>query len=229
MIAEKLKPATMTLVLTPHLVRNFGASLRHDAASENAWPTAIALYSESLKKNFTLTTRSRSVPEYGERWNRGIVRYSQAYDQILRGFIEVLGPSTFKLAYLKAITEVQNEFDHVSLAIHDLRELNRRHIAYSMNIASNYDAIFESSNSEVLHRLSLLMRSSNFGLTLLFLLLSGEISGPSWVLFATHDRTRESLAEIESSFRLPMDPEQIGGSLKIRQGDLSFLDDIARK
>ena len=220
----------MTLVLTPRVVQNFGVSLRRQGGvSESAWAIAGQLYQESLKKSFTPTTRSKTAPEYRERWDRAVARYSQIYDQILRVFVDALGPSSFKLAYLKAITEVQSEFDRVSLALHDLRELNRRHIAYSMNIASHYDALLESSDIQVLDRLNVLLRSTNFGITLLFLLLAGDVSGPSWVLLATHDRTRESLTEIERNFHISLEPHQIGGSLKIREGDLGSLDDITRR
>jgi hypothetical protein len=229
MITEQLKPATMTLVLTPHMVRNFGGGLWHSRERQHAaWTSAADLYGETLQTSFGLITRSKSVREYRARWNRAVVRYSQAYDQILKGFIQVLGSSTFELAYLKAIAEVQGEFDGISFAIQDLRELNRLHIAYSVNIASSYEALVQSSAPEFLERLNELLRSSNFGLTLLFLLLSGHISGPSWILLATHRHTQESLAKIEQSFKVPI-ADKVGGSLKIRDGNLGFLDDITRK
>ena len=73
--------------------------------------------------------------------------------------------------------------------------------------------------------LNALLRESNYGITLLYLLLSGEVPGPLWIILKAKDRTHESLAEIERTFRLPAE-NRLSGSLS---GEFDFFLDARRK
>jgi hypothetical protein len=166
------------------------------------------------------------VSEFEERWRKGIVRYAKIYDTILRSYIEGLGPSHFRLQYIKSITQTQKDLQKLSIAVHDLSELYQRHVADSVNIATRYDEIFQNNAPHKLDRLNALLRESNYGITLLYLLLSGEVPGPLWIILKAKDRTHESLAEIERTFRLPTTENRLSGSLR---GDFDFFLDTRRK
>jgi len=205
----------MTLIFTPNLVREFGRkSLREDTAD-----TAVDVYTQALQTTFKPTARAKSVPEFEERWSKAIVRYAKIYDIILRSYIERLGPSHFRLQYIKSITQTQHDFQKLSIAIHDLSDLYQRHVADSINIATHYDEIFQNYEPQTLDRVNTLLRESNYGITLLYLLLSGDISGPLWVILKVKDRSHESLAEIERTFKLPTE-SRLSGSL---EGDFDFF------
>jgi hypothetical protein len=215
MKTEALQPAAMTLIFTPNLVREFGRkSLREDTAD-----TAVDVYTQALQTTFKPTARAKSVPEFEERWSKAIVRYAKIYDIILRSYIERLGPSHFRLQYIKSITQTQHDFQKLSIAIHDLSDLYQRHVADSINIATHYDEIFQNYEPQTLDRVNTLLRESNYGITLLYLLLSGDISGPLWVILKVKDRSHESLAEIERTFKLPTE-SRLSGSL---EGDFDFF------
>jgi len=205
----------MTLIFTPNLVREFGRkSLREDTAD-----TAVDVYTQALQTTFKPTARAKSVPEFEERWSKAIVRYAKIYDIILRSYIERLGPSHFRLQYIKSITQTQHDFQKLSIAIHDLSDLYQRHVADSINIATHYDEIFQNYEPQTLDRVNTLLRESNYGITLLYLLLSGDISGPLWVILKVKDRSHESLAEIERTFKLPTE-SRLSGSL---EGNFDFF------
>jgi len=215
MKTEALQPAAMTLIFTPNLVREFGRkSLREDTAD-----TAVDVYTQALQTTFKPTARAKSVPEFEERWSKAIVRYAKIYDIILRSYIERLGPSHFRLQYIKSITQTQHDFQKLSIAIHDLSDLYQRHVADSINIATHYDEIFQNYEPQTLDRVNTLLRESNYGITLLYLLLSGDISGPLWVILKVKDRSHESLAEIERTFKLPTE-SRLSGSL---EGNFDFF------
>jgi hypothetical protein len=221
MKTEALQPAAMTLIFTPTLVRDFGRGSVLGGAAD----AAIDAYTQALQTSFQPTARAKSVPEFEERWSKAVVRYAKIYDIILRSYNEGLGPSHFRLQYIKSITQTQHDFQKLSIAVHDVSELYQRHVADSVNIASNYDEIFQNNTSQKLDRLNALLRESNYGITLLYLLLSGEVAGPLWVILKAKDRTQESLAEIERSFRLPTE-NRLSGSLR---GDFDFFVDARTK
>jgi hypothetical protein len=221
MKAGALQPAAMTVIFTPNLVKEFGrAFLNEDTAD-----TALDVYTQALQTSFKSTARAKSVPEFEERWSRGIVRYAKIYDVILRSYIERLGPSHFRSQYIKSITQTQSDFQKLSIAVHDLSDLYQRHVADSINIATNYDEIFRNNEPQKVDRVNALLRESNYGITLLYLLLSGEVPGPLWVILKAKDRTHESLAEIERTFKLPTE-SRLSGSL---EGDFDFFLDPRRR
>jgi hypothetical protein len=221
MKTESLQPATMTLIFTPNLVKEFGRGSLHQDASD----TATDAYTQALQTSFKPIARAKSVPEFEERWSKAIIRYAKVYDVILRNFIERLGPSHFRLQYIKSITQTQRDLQKLSIAVHDLSDLYQRHVADSVNIATNYGEIFQNNEPQKLDRVNALLRESNYGITLLYLLLSGELTGPLWIILKVKDRTHESLAEIERTFRLPTE-SRLSGSLK---GDFDFFLDARRK
>jgi hypothetical protein len=218
---EEFQPAVMTLIFTPNLVKEFGrASLREGTAD-----TAIDVYTQAIQTTFKPTARAKSVLEFEERWSKAIVRYAKLYNVILRSYIERLGHSHFRLEYIKSITQAQHDFQKLSLAVHDLSDLYQRHVADSINIATNYDEIFQNNEPQKLDRVNALLRESNYGITLLYLILSGEVPGPLWVILKAKDQTHESLAEIERTFRLQTE-SRLSGSLK---GDFDFFLDARGK
>ena len=221
MKTEALQPAAMTLIFTPTLVREFG----NGSVLGGAADAAIDAYTHALQTSFQPTARAKSVPEFGERWSKGIIRYAKIYDTILRGYVEGLGPSHFRLQYIKSITQTQKDLQKLSIAVHDLSALYQRHVADSVNIATHYDEIFQNDAPHTLDRLNALLRESNYGITLLYLLLSGDVPGPLWIILKTKDRTRESLEEIERTFRVPTE-NRLSGSLS---GDFDFFLDARRK
>ncbi len=125
----------------------------------------------------------------------------------------------------KSITQAQKELQKLSTAVHDLSELYQRHFANSVNVATHYDEIFQNGAPHTLDRLNALLRESNYGITLLYLLLSGEVPGPLWIILKAKDRTHDSLAEIERTFRLPTE-NRLSGSLR---GDFDFFLDARTK
>jgi hypothetical protein len=127
--------------------------------------------------------------------------------------------------YIKSITQTQKDLQKLSIAVHDLSELYQRHVANSVNIATHYDEIFQNDAPHTLDRLNALLRESNYGITLLYLLLSGEVPGPLWIILKAKDRTHERLEEIEKTFRLPTE-NRLAGSLR---GDFDFFLDATRK
>jgi len=211
----------MTLVLTPNLFEWFGrGSLRKSAAD-----AAVEMFRDSLQTMFRPTAKAKSVSEFEEKWQKAATRYAKAYDMILRAYIKQLGPSLFRVEYIKAITQTLRELEKLSIAVHDLNQLYQRHVADSINIATNYDEIFQNNDPQKLERLNNLLRESNYGITFLSLLLSGNVPGPMWVILETKDRTHARLAEIEQSFKLPKE-NQLLGSLK---GDFDFFLNKTRK
>jgi hypothetical protein len=77
MKTEAVQPAAMTLIFTPTLVREFG-----NGALGGASDAAIDAYTHALQTSFQPTARAKSVPEFEERWSKGIIRYAKIYDTI---------------------------------------------------------------------------------------------------------------------------------------------------
>jgi hypothetical protein len=210
--------ATVTLILTPTIVREFGYASAHKRGSEEA----VDAYEQSIAKNFRSTVRARSVTEFETRWKNAVPRYSRVYDEILRTYLGELGSSNFRLAYIGALSHAHSEFENLSNRVYDLTGLYRRHVADSINFSGNYDEIFEHAEAGELERADTLLRESNYGITLLYLLLNTNIGGPLWIALTTKKRIEDRLGKLENAFRLPV-RAPLSGSLKVLGGDVEFL------
>jgi hypothetical protein len=216
--------ATTTLVLTPGLLQDFGGIQNRKRITGDPWSRAVELYNDSKKKNFELVIRSKTVDKFEKRWTRGVTSYAQTYDQILRCFSDALGPSAFKLAYQRAMASSHSEMKHVLFAVQDISEAYRLHFSHSINVATHHDQIFAMSDPAILYNLESRLRASNYGVTLLFLMLSGNIPGPLWVVFKSRELIEQALSQIDDTFKPPDESIKVGGSLRIRTGDLTFFD-----
>jgi len=224
MPTEKLnRLATVSLILTPTVIERFGEIFLGAGISTDLDSSVDQLYSASIQRNFVPTTKARTVSEFNERWRNGIARYSKTYNSILDIFIHFLGPDRFRIAYLKAISETQLEFQKLSIAVSEITELYRRHVADSINIATNYDEVVEANQPQALDRVDALLRESNFGITLMFLLLTGKVTSSMWILLSCSDRTRQCLADIESAVTLPSGTPKLSGSLRFEEGALDLF------
>jgi hypothetical protein len=112
--------------------------------------------------------------------------------------------------------------------MNDICELYRRHIADSTNIATNYDEIFKTNPPQALNRVEMWLRESNYGITFMFLFLTGEFSGPLWVLLTANDRIHESLDKVEKGLKFPQ-TRQLSGSLEFPERFLELFPDEPRK
>jgi hypothetical protein len=224
MPTEKLnRLATVSLILTPEALERFGKIFPDAGISMYTAAPAKELYTESIQRSFAPTSKARTLPEFNERWSKGIVRYSKAYNSILDVFIRELGPSRFRVAYLKAISETHGEFEKLSIAVSDITDMYRRHVANSINIATNFDEVMEDNEPEAINRADALLRESNFGITLMFLLLTGKVSSPMWILLNCSDRIRQSLTNAERTLRLPSGTPKLSGSLRFEEGVIDLF------
>lgn len=218
-LPPKLKPATVSLVLTPDVIKNFGRGFMTKSA-EQARDSALGLFAESVQGDFKPLAQSKSVSAFDNLWLDCGVSYSQVYENILRAYVGSLGDSNFRTAYLRAITQSAKEFENAAAAFkpaHDLyvQNLNlyREHLADATNIASNFDEIFAANEPASIDALDAALKRTNFGLTWVFLFLTGHVIAPLWVLGRTTDLIRLDLANLQQRFGLPMDTPRVFGSL----------------
>jgi hypothetical protein len=214
----------MSLVLTPSVVSHFGRAFQREGSSNEGFDVAIDLYEDSVQKAFTPTAKARSLSALDERWTKAVIRYTKTYDRILDAYLRELGPSYFRLAYLKAIPEAQDEFKKLTIAVNDISELYRRHLADSINIATNYEELIQATSPDALNRSNELLRRSNYGITLIVLLLNGTLAAPLWILLSAHDRTRQDLSELEADLGLPTGT-RLSNSFKLPEGVLDLFSD----
>jgi len=215
---------TATLILTPKVVERFGATYRVDSS---LLVSVGGLYEEALRKSFRPVARLRSVADFEARARRAVVSYSKQYDEILRNYEGALGSSRFKLEYLKQITEVSKELRDLPFASLDLSELFRRHVACCVNAAVNYEELFESDSNKV-YRVDVLLRTTNYGLTLLVLLLDGRLTGPLWIMGELRILTSRALEELGSIPEIRAKPGQMSGSLIFAEGELDVTPEIRK-
>lgn len=216
LIAEWL--GTATLILTPKLIGRFGAS-----PHSRALLSANSLYEEALNKSFRPVTRSKTVVDFKKRVQKSILSYSKQYDQILYELVTVLGPSRFKVEYVKQITQIGRELHGLPFASLDLSELFRRHVACCMNASANYEQLFEEDSK--LDEVESLLRTTNFGLTLLLLVLDGVLSGSIWIMSELKSVTSSALQQMESMPEMRVQAGQLAGSLIIAEGELDLISD----
>jgi hypothetical protein len=203
-----------TVILTPKLIHGFGAAFKAPNMSSIA-----ALYDLALQKIFRPVTKSKSVSDFEVRWKKAVVTYSKQYDEILYDFAAILGNSRFKLEYVKQISEIGKELRTLPFAALDVSDLFRRHVMCCTNAAGNYEELFEIDSNK-LHIIDLLLRTSNFGLTFLVLLLDGTLAGPTWIMSESHRLTSDSLHKMESMPELHAKKGNLSGSLVFTEGSL---------
>jgi hypothetical protein len=221
------RAGTATLILTPKLIHRFGSVFRAELRVESALLSVSDLYQEALKESLLPVTKSKSVPEFEVRAKKGILTYSKRYDEILYKCASALGESRFKLEYVKQITEVDKEFRDLHFASLDLIRLFRRHVACCTNAATNYEELFESDVNK-LYTVDLLLRTSNYGLTVLVLLLNGTLAGPLWVTMELQRLTSDALYQMESMPELRIQQSQLSGSLVFAEGDLDLTPETGK-
>jgi hypothetical protein len=205
---------TATLILTPKLLHRFGVSFNTPSVF-----FITELYDSAVRKHFAPLTRSKTVPDFAVRWKKATVNYSKQYDEILHGYAAILGTSRFKLEYVKQITEISKELRSLPFAALDVSELFRRHVMCCTNAAANYDDLFES-DSKKLYAVDTFLRNTNFGLTLLVLLLDGTLTGPTWIMTEAHRLTSDALRKMESMPELHAKTGNLSGSLIFAEGNL---------
>jgi len=205
----------VTLIFTRRLIDDFGTTFPDLRTA----PTVRKLFEEGLKKNFWPVVRSKSASDFRLRWKKAIISYSQEYDQIYHEYLTWLGPSRFRVEYIKQVTETSKELTGLPFASHDLNELFRRHVANSTNAAARYSELLHHAPQKV-RAINLLLRTSNYGLTLLVMLLDGELSGPVWVMSECSRRTSEALTGVECMPELRTKNGHLSGSLTFEEGVL---------
>lgn len=160
------------------------------------------------------------MPDFKARIEKSISTYSRQYDDIVYELLAVLGPSRFKIEYLKQITSTSKELENLPFASLDLSELFRRHVACSTNTEARYEELVEEPDK--LEQVNRLLRTSNYGLTLLVLLLDGTLQGPSWLMAELKRVTSGALLKMESMPEVHATPGQLAGSLVIAEGNLDL-------
>jgi hypothetical protein len=212
---------TTTLLLTPKLIQRVGGRFRKQPRVASALLSLSDRYREALKESLLPVTKSKSVPEFQARAKKGVLTYSKQYDEILYKWANILGESRFKLEYVKQITEIDKELQSLPLASFDLVRFFHRYVTCCTNAATKYDELFESDESR-LYRVDFLLRTSNFSLTALVLLLNGILTGPLWVMMELQRLTSESLDELESMPEIHAKQNHLSGSLVFAEGELDF-------
>lgn len=212
---------TVTLILTPKLIQRFGSAFRGHPRVGSVLLSLGDLYRKAQKEGLLPVTKSRSVPDFHARAKRGILTYSRQYDEILHRWADILGESRFKLEYVKQIANIDEELRSLPLASFDLISLFRRHVTCCTNAAAHSDELFESDENK-LYRVDLLLRTSNFGVTVLVLLLNGTLTGPLWIMMELQRLTSESLDGLESIPEIRTGQNPLSGSLVFAEGDLDL-------
>lgn len=211
--------SVMTLIFTPETVGEFGRKLRPAVAHSRV----KVLYEDALDRSFRPVSRAKSVPEFKERWKRGSIRYWETLEEMLELLLSELGPSGFRLAYLRQISAISKRFEELPFGVHDLSGLLRRHLACSTNLASNYEALFASYKNRA-ERATSLLRSTNYGITFLYLNLSRNLTSPSWVFLEANDRVLAAIKDCESTLAGYESDYQLAGSLKISDQELDLFE-----
>jgi len=219
--------ATATIILTPKLIQRFGGLFRADFRVASGLLSISELYQEVLKKCLRPVTKSKSVLDFEIRIHKGIIAYSKQYDEILHEYERVLGLSRFKIEYVKQIAEIDKELRALPFASLDLVELFRRHVACSKNVAANYEELFED-DSDKLHVVDLLLRTTNYSLTVLVLLLDGALTGPLWIMTELRRATENALHEMESMPEIRTKSGRLSGSLVFAEGALDLTPEIRK-
>lgn len=224
---QNLGRATATLILTPKLIHRIGAAFRMEFRVESGLLSISDLYQEALKKSLLPVTKSKSVPDFEGRVRNGLLFYSKYYDGILYECERILGASRFKLEYVKQIAELYKEFRDLPFASLDIIELFRRHVVCCKNAAAAYEELFENS-SHKLYTVDLLLRTTNYGLTVLVLLLDGTLTGSLWIMAELQRLTSDALREMESMPEIRKNTGQLSGSLVFTEGDLDLKPDTGK-
>jgi hypothetical protein len=213
--------ATATLILTPKLIHRFGAVFRSELRVESSLLSISDLYQEALSRSLLPVTKSKSVPDFEVRVKNGILAYSKQYDEILYECERILGASRFKLEYVKQIAEIYKELRELPFASHELIDLFRRHVACGKNAAAGYEELFKN-NSNKLYAVDLLLRTTNYGLTVLVLLFNGTLAGSLWIMTELQRLTSDALREMESMPEIHTKTGQLSGSLVFAEGELDL-------
>lgn len=212
---------TVTLILTPKLIQRFGGIVRKEPRLVSALLSVSELYQKAMEESLLPVMKSKSVPDFEIRARKGLLTYSRQYDEILHWYISILGESRFKLEYVKQITEIDKELRALPFASLDLVRLFHRHMACCTNAATHYDELFESDTNK-LYRIDLLLRTSNYGLTLLVLLINRKLTGPLWVMMELQQLTSDALEEMESMPEIHATEKRLSGSLVFAEGEIDF-------
>lgn len=213
--------AAATLILTPKLIHRFGRVFRAEFRLESNLLSVGDLYQDAVTKSLLPVTKSRSVPEFEDRASKGVLAYSKRYNEILWECERILGTSRFKVEYVKQLTEVHKELQNLPFASLDLIDLFRRHLACCRNAGASYEELFET-NSPNLYVIDQLIRSSNYGLTVLVLLLEGTLVGPIWVMAELRRLTSEALHKMELMPEIRANSTRLSGSLVFAEGVLDL-------
>lgn len=219
-VAEHL--ATATLILTPKLVHRFGSVFRTESRVESSLLSISDLYQEALSKSLLPVTKSKSVPDFEVRLKNGVLAYSKQYDEILYECERILGASRFKLEYVKQLTEINKELRDLPFASLDLIDLFRRHVACGKNAAAGYEELFENDSNK-LYEVDRLLRTTNYGLTVLVLWFNGTLAGPLWIMTELQRLTSDALREMESMPEIHAKTGQLSGSLVFAEGELDLM------
>jgi len=222
-LSQTLPVATMTLILTSRAVKNFGRSFREGASS-----TAIGLYQQAIDKCFRPTVRPRFEPHFQVKWNKRVARYARIYDQVLQTFLSELGPSWFKLEYVKQLTSVGKELGEIGSTAHDVSELFRRHVVCCLKLGISHDLMFEQHPSKLEKAMDFLWES-NYGITLLILLLQRELSSSLRVILDVNARTNDALSATERILPVADEKYRLSGSLEISEGNLDVPNEKAKR
>lgn len=212
---RKKPVGTATLILTPTLVHRFGAIFH----AESSLASASDLYQDAIQTSFRPVAESKSAPEFESRLKQAILDYSKQYDQILREYVDILGESGFKIEYIRHLPIISQELSSPPFASLELSELFRRHIVGCTNAAASEEELFHTGK---LYAVDRLLRTSNYSLTFLVLILDDVLAGPQWILTELHRRTSEALHEIESMPEIHPRSGSIAGSLVFVEGNLDW-------
>jgi hypothetical protein len=215
---------TATLILTPKLIHRFGATFH----VEPSLLSVNDLYQEAVRTSFRPVTKSKSVSDFEARTKKAIITYSKQYNEILYEYAAILGPSRFKLEYIKQIAAISKELSGLPFASLDLSELFRRHVACCTNAAANYEKLFES-NTNKLYAVDLFLRTTNYGLTLLVLLLEGTLDGSLWIMGELRRLTSDALREMESMPEIHATSDRLSGSLVFVEGNLDLTPETRKQ
>ncbi|HWF03979.1 MAG TPA: hypothetical protein VHA06_09845, partial [Candidatus Angelobacter sp.] len=136
--------------------------------------------------------------------------------------VRILGPSRFKIEYVKQIIEVDKELRALPFASLDLIGLFQRHVACCKNAAASYEELFEN-HTRKLYDIDLLLRTTNYGLTNLLLMLEGTLSGSFWVMTELQRITSDALQTMESMPEILPKQSRLAGSLVFKKGELNLI------
>ncbi len=207
---------TAALILTPKVMDRFGAAC-HPAK----WACVDNLYQDAARKSFQRVIRARSVSDFAARIKKSIPIYAKQYDDILYQLIAILGPSRFEIEYIKQVTKISKELSILPFGALDLSELFRRHFVCCNNTAASYEELLEAGTVK-LEKVGLLLRTTNYGLTLMVLLLEGALQGPVWMMGELEHLTSRALREMEAMPEIRTKPSDLEGSMVMLDSNLDL-------